>query len=53
MYRAASGALVFGAGTVQGPCLDTEGANGPGIYCLQLPVGAEAQYKLDAPGTNI
>jgi len=35
------------------PCSDSEGANGSGIYCLQLPSGAEAQYKLDATGTNV
>eukprot|EP00290_Baffinella_frigidus_P043955 CAMPEP_0180285498 /NCGR_PEP_ID=MMETSP0988-20121125/11946_1 /TAXON_ID=697907 /ORGANISM="non described non described, Strain CCMP2293" /LENGTH=74 /DNA_ID=CAMNT_0022258911 /DNA_START=55 /DNA_END=279 /DNA_ORIENTATION=- len=34
------------------PWSDSEGANGSGIYCLQLPSGAEAQYKLDATGTN-
>jgi hypothetical protein len=34
------------------PCSDSEGANGSGIFCLQLPSGAEAQYKLDATGTK-
>ena len=35
------------------PCSDSEGANASGIFGLQLPLGAEAQYKLDATGTNI
>ena len=30
-----------------------EGGNGSGIYSLQPPSGAEAQYKLDATSTNI
>ena len=38
---------------LQVPCLDSDGANGSGIYFLQPPSGAEAQYKLDATGTNI
>jgi len=36
-----------------GPCSDSGGVNGLGIYCLQLPSGAEAQYKLEATGTHI
>jgi len=35
------------------PGLDSEGGNGSGIDCLQLPPGADTQYKLDATNTDI
>ena len=44
-------ALGMARSILEVPCSDSEGANGSGIYCLQLPSGAEAQYKLDATGT--